>query len=372
MKTIVSIVSEQTVPNYLFIKEFFQEDDKLIFIATEKTKNRIEWITNVLQYNSEDAIIFTLPHNGEQRTDWNQLLIALPSMITTEFYINLTGGTKYMTLCVYQIFQQYNSRFFYIPLPKNEIIEFNKDVTIPIKHRLTVEEYLQIYGLKVKSTGNTTHTSDLSTQILKAWVTLEEDDFKMIDALRSYRSRKNSSYEYIKKPTSKNCTAIPNIETIMEKLPIQQEKENCLSKKEIQYITGGWLEEYMYYFIRKNLEPTDLKISLTIEHAHSTDSNELDVVFTLGNKLYIVECKTSLWGNSQHAAMREIVYKAAALKDSLGNLGANSYIAALVNDIDGELDSAAKCMRINLLDNSFFYDTETHNNTIKRLIDLAH
>ena len=49
-RVIVNIISEQTIPNYLFIKEIFQPGDSLLFIASQKFSERIGWIVQSLGF----------------------------------------------------------------------------------------------------------------------------------------------------------------------------------------------------------------------------------------------------------------------------------------------------------------------------------
>ena len=61
-KTIVSIISEQTSPNYIFIKEKYQDGDKLLFISSLRFESKIDVIKSVVNYNCPvQQIIF----NGE-------------------------------------------------------------------------------------------------------------------------------------------------------------------------------------------------------------------------------------------------------------------------------------------------------------------
>ena len=64
-RIIVSIVSEQTVPNYLFIKELFQIGDELLFVSSSKYADRIDWILQTLNYKNcrDERIVF--PERGE-------------------------------------------------------------------------------------------------------------------------------------------------------------------------------------------------------------------------------------------------------------------------------------------------------------------
>lgn len=54
-----------------------------------------------------------------------------------------------------------------------------------------------------------------------------------------------------------------------------------LSKSENQYLTGGWFEEYTYHIIKKSVNPNDIILGPKTQ----STNNDLDVVFTLGNKL---------------------------------------------------------------------------------------
>ena len=83
--------------------------------------------------------------------------------------------------------------------------------------------------------------------------------------------------------------------------------------------------------------------------------NELDVVFTLGNKLFIIECKT---GIARQKDLNDIVYKATALKDGiLGKLGANSYIFSLKKE-EPNFSKIARNMNIKYCSEEYFHSEE--------------
>lgn len=80
-----------------------------------------------------------------------------------------------------------------------------------------------------------------------------------------------------------------------------------------QYLSGGWLEEYVYLSLKPYLKSNIIKdlrigLELSVSHAIKKTTNarereqlyqELDVVFTDGRRLYIVECKAGSL-NSDH------------------------------------------------------------------------
>ena len=141
MRTIVSIISEQTIPNYLFIKEMFHPGDQLMFISSKKMSNRIEWIENTLDWNLLDPQHIILKKDGDEE-DWASMTSQIEKALSKEgeYIVNLTGGTKYMALAVQSVFSRYASRFFYIPYPQNRILSTNDKTESPIAYRASTDE----------------------------------------------------------------------------------------------------------------------------------------------------------------------------------------------------------------------------------------
>src|SRR5690554_6317356 len=114
-KTIVCIVSEQTTPNYIFIKQMFQIGDELLFISSNQMKSKISSITKTLAWNNVkvNSIIFKNENDEEK---WNEMYDQIKKELSTEvkYVVNLTGGTKYMSLVIQRIFEEFNSEFYYI------------------------------------------------------------------------------------------------------------------------------------------------------------------------------------------------------------------------------------------------------------------
>ena len=108
-RTIVSIISEQIIPNYLFIKEKFQPGDKLIFISSKKFETRHERIVNTLAWNLLEVKNIVLPNEGDEE-NWTSMnnVICTELSDKEEYIVNLTGGTKYMALAIERLFSRYN------------------------------------------------------------------------------------------------------------------------------------------------------------------------------------------------------------------------------------------------------------------------
>ena len=59
-KTIVCIVSDDPIVNYLFIKEEFRSGDEVLLIASQYTKKKMKQLKNVLDVPSEAVRFLTL------------------------------------------------------------------------------------------------------------------------------------------------------------------------------------------------------------------------------------------------------------------------------------------------------------------------
>ena len=106
-----------------------------------------------------------------------------------------------------------------------------------------------------------------------------------------------------------------------------------MNKHDIQYLLGGWFEEYIYYIIRNNsFSCENVMTSVEIENKHSTNvPNEIDVMLVKGTVPVIIECKTAMTTGILH----NTIYKQAALRKNFG-LQVTSIIVTLSSDLQQE------------------------------------
>ncbi len=348
-KTIVSIISEQTIPNYLFIKEVFLPGDTLMFISSRKMSNRIQWIKNTLCWNNVNSVDLILEREGdEENAEKMSAQIGRHLSKNEQYCVNLTGGTKFMALVMQNLFEKFNSQFYYIPYPKNQIISVSGFTISEITQRVGVEEYLSLYGENMQPAKKPTkpfqYTHKVLTLFLEKW---KNEDFAVVDKLRKYRDDKKGCYiqSVEQKNNDEKKTRIENLKLFLDKIEFPY-KDDHLERSDIQYLTGGWFEEYVFHYIQEYVHPNDIRLGVNIKKTN----NDLDVVFTLGNKLFVIECKT---GVEREMMLKEIVYKASALKSELLGLSAKSYIFAL-SEGNERWETAALNMGIKYCGRSYF------------------
>ena len=63
------------------------------------------------------------------------------------YIVNLTGGTKIMSLMVYDFFREFNCTFYYIPIGKNIYCNIEDGQMESLRYRISLKEYFTLYGL---------------------------------------------------------------------------------------------------------------------------------------------------------------------------------------------------------------------------------
>ena len=104
--------------------------------------------------------------------------------------------------------------------------------------------------------------------------------------------------------------------------------EGIISKKEIEYLTGGWFEEYVYYTLKDANIVQDTDILCGVSKKNGQSDNEFDIVILKENQLHIIECKTYICNNDKSSLPLDTIYKLDSIQKELG-LFAKPYIITL-------------------------------------------
>lgn len=363
MKTIVNIVSDENpIPAYLFIKEMYEPGDKLMFISAKNTEDDLVFLSEMMRVPN-DCIKEILLRNEMDEFKYEQICRTIVKRLQKgeTYYVNLAGGSRYMALAVQQVFEKFGAEFFYVQPEKNIIIKSkfddnindNDDLHIPIKYRINLSEYIKLHEMQsdLNNNGHSPIRSEFEAQNLFDLFSqklLSNRDYRILDILRTdYRNLNYAKLAEIEHPRRLRADAIPDIRKFLDFLSFVPESRDELNKSELNYLTGGWWEEFVYYKIKETVKPDDIAIGPVIRTKGVKRQNELDVVFIKDNQLYVIECKT---GVHTESLFNEIVYKACALKEALLGITCKYYICSMKKDEDGSLKRIAKNMDITFWD----------------------
>jgi len=320
MKILINLISEQQIPNILFIKENLNSD-RYIFITTEimQSQKQIDKITNTL--NIPEQKIEEIKVNQEDYFDIIEKLKSIKYDGTTEILVNITGGNKIMALAVYEFARiTPKTSIYYLPFDKNEFLKIHPDKEKKeIKTKLTLKEYLFSYTYQEK--GNEPYI--FNNKPLCGFETAK----KMLEKYINYQFDGKIT-ERLRQKRRNGIDIDDEIRIFLDNLDFEPKDKKKLNKYEVRYLTGGWLEELLYYQIKEILKIDDKYISLSVTSKNTKEQspNDFDVMCCYNNKLYIFECKTSLnEGDKKLGIFTDTIYKIAALIKDKG-LSAKSFL----------------------------------------------
>ena len=381
-KTIVNIIDKNNpLPAYLFTKEYYEDGDALIFISTEEEADCIDRLAKQLEV-SDSLVKRIIIKRYQDNLLYERICRTIKNQLNQEkqYYLNLAGGNRYMTLSVQHVFEEFNTLFFYTQTRENQIVKTifdhsiydDDDEVFPIKHRMTLKEYFGLFGLQsdvdqprkqVKDTAFSQHLFTTFSQNL-----MGRGDYEVMSTLREkYRNWNFLRISEAENPVKNHMIAIPNLSKFLTYIGFKPERDNSLQSYEMEYLTGGWFEEYVYALIKGVLQPDDIAMGVHISNGVIKHNNELDVCFMKANKLFVIECKT---GVTSESLFNEIVYKVCALKEVLLGSG-NSYIFSLKKDHKGNWKKTAKYMGITFCDWLNLTNPELLKNVLKSMDKIA-
>ncbi len=366
-KILVNIVSDQTFPNIIFIKILENEQDNFDqywFVTTEyiETKNRSNWIIATCEIPS-GKVKKILVRKDDLNNIKSELEKKVNDIPNAEYIVNITGGTKIMSLGTYLIFNSLTEEIYYTP-EGTSFININNE-TIKPSYSLSISEYLLGYGINFqaqKVTRSLDECKDFYTYFIS-----DDSDPKTISTLRQKKYRKKGLiFNAIDGKLSENLKKLINCSGF------KQETSEKLNKKEVQFLTGGWFEDYVYHKIKDtlNLEESSILSGIHIKKSDSTNENEIDIMVIKNNKLIVIECKTSMVSKEKEGKItnlfNETVYKSSALRQNFGLL-VSSYIFTLEDLSDPNLKERARILGVKIVDKNILMSESAFKDEIEKM-----
>ena len=356
-KYLVSIIGNQTLPNILPIKEFSSQIQNHIFISTSKVQTELSWIKKLC--NIQESQCINLPSVDENDiSDIIGKLGEISEQFNSDdlFFVNLTGGTKIMSLGAFQFFSQntFNTEMFYINIGSNVLRQVYPLVSHevrdkPLHYRLNVEEFLLCYGASVQN-KHEIFTTVMDKAYTQQFYDNEWSKNLIISKLRCENyPNKGLIFSNVSSQFRNEVKDFLNL--INFKLKISDR----LIPKEIKYLIGGWWEEYCFHYVKDKLNIQEPFVAIGLQNTKT--NNELDLCFVVNNVLYVFECKTTVFNKDE---FEDYVYKLAAIKDNKNGFGitVKAYLVTNLfkmtnNEIDATFKKRAEAFNIKLIDKSF-------------------
>lgn len=267
MTTIISLVSDQPMPNVLFLKQM-PEADRYVFLTTQRMEEEGK-SDNIIQVCGidPDKVDYIFAHH-EDVTNILQEWQHLEDRPGEHYHINLTGGTKMMALGT---FSHFTTNFpaervsvYYVQLGGDLIRQmYPVDAQQPMQVSISVQDYLDAHGVKLLSAADWLPWEQLARKVFRH-VSKQQKD--------------------------------PHIENkLLESRANPAGLTQSLSPEERSFYSGKWLEVWLAGQVRDLLGVPASEIiwdaQVNKSGAAINMANEYDILFVYNNRLYLGECK---------------------------------------------------------------------------------
>lgn len=362
---LVSLISDQAIPNLEMIKE--KSVDAYLFILTEQMKEKLGWLKEAAGLNNS-AIIEELIVNPFSFEDIEKKLSDIVSD-DHHYLVNLTGGTKIMSLAVSDFFKNIDCELFYVPGRNNSyfrLLPGIKKPVFPFTTSITLEEYVIAYGFTIKKKGQLLTTPEKTENIFYYFLNLFNPEID-IEPLKLIHGRRGKNMN--------NIDDTSGIPTFLNRLSYIPKVPNRLNSQETRYLTGDWFEDYIYNLVKEfyTLNDEEIGVGWELQKGEHNTPNEFDILFIKDKKLNIIECKTSVLlsePTEKKNIITETIYKVDSLKNKFGLLAKTNIITLTdLNELDHSIKKSierAEENRIGLFSKKDFQDETFPENIFKK------
>ncbi|MBN1236756.1 MAG: DUF1887 family protein [Methanotrichaceae archaeon] len=354
MKIMVCLISGQHVPNLLSIQSV--KPDWLVLVVTFGMKGKDSQLIQALavgglDYSSKKEII-ELAKGEEQSGDaiYKKLNNLHDTYQKDEWIVNLTGGTKPMSIGAYEFSKDKRLKTLYIAEGnQRQAVDLLGGPYTPLQYDVTTAEFLAGYGFDILNASSLTKTEEralLSTK-LAAHLALHNEDSDLRGLLNRLQYIKEAQIKLDENEWKKKGLILSEEDDVFLKNDALRDRiasqfglstigtkfVGRLERAATEFLTGKWLEVFVWSlllpFVGKGI--WDLHLGVLAGKSGPGENNDLDVTFMRNQSLCIVECKTG--GQEHDPEANDVLYKIEAIKSGPKALRVDTYLATTSDNV---------------------------------------
>lgn len=344
MKILLCLLSGQHVPNLLSVHHF--APDQLVLIETPGMRRQAaaESFLRALELGGQDyrqrSVVQPLESEDCLESVGRALREAFGRFPTGDWIVNLSGGTKPMSIAAYEFFKALQARLVYINAPRpNQLLGLDGRPSEVCDYRPSLVEFLAGYGFEQRKPPAAVAEAesrarawwDCARQIAATCpeqTLLSLGDLQAPDAKQTWDKARQKGLEL----QPEHLADLPaDVSTAIESnfgLSRQQGRlSGKLDKYAAEFLTGGWLEVFLWGLLDRHqtaLEIWDVHLGMQFGKVGNETDSELDIAFLHRHNLAIVECKS---GGQEHDPGADVLHKLEAVVRQFRALRVTSYLA---------------------------------------------
>lgn len=353
MKILLCLLSEQSMPNLLSVHAY--KPDHLVLLETKqmKTKGVVDNLIKALAYGGLD---YGKRHDAIEVKDGFSMQetlaatrMAYGKFPAGEWLVNVTGGTKPMSLATYEFFKVLGGYVFYVNPQEPRVMRalggVGEDVTSD--HQVTCREFARTYGKELVPGHFDSDKADLFFELARA-VARDPEALGVAGLDPKLRGRIRDGKAHgadLPEPVAKTSGLVKAFDSHFKRLakagypfdkagPLGIGGDGRLTGKVDKghgdFLTGGWLELFVYGMLKRpaarELGISDPRIGMRLD---TSKGNELDVMFMQNLALCVVECKSGM----EHDKGFDALYKLETVVNQFKALRRKTWFATTGREI---------------------------------------
>lgn len=353
MKILLCLLSGQHVPNLLSVHHY--RPDRLVLIETEQMRK------NGVAGNFRDALkiggldfasdqccsVHALESEDDLEVIRRCLMNAHERYPGGEWIVNLSGGTKPMSIATYEFFKDGGNRLVYVNFQNPSVMlgmEGRTEETCD--YRPTIREFLAGYGFQsAKSRVKMKEGEDRARSFFKCarrlGATCSErllhfGDVNDPAVKKNWDKARNSGLDLVFGQLDPPDGELRGL--LAETFNLREEPRGLLGRLDeyaVEFLTGGWLETLFWGTLDRHstaLGIWDVRLGIHPRKVGSQVDCEFDVAFMHGYRLSVIECKS---GAQEHDLKTEALHKLEAVVGQFRALGIRSCLATTSPNVLG-------------------------------------
>lgn len=364
----VCLVSAQAAPNLLPILDSAFKPKKAIFLVSKTMKQRAEYLAKTFEKLNVKVKLKNISDEFNFGLMEDEIFKLVEEYENESIALNVTGGTKLMSIAAENAFSALGKPIFYIDTDSNHILFISKNEeqkwlpNLEMKAKNKIDIYLSAYGSTVLSTQNPIERKKYLPAIepfIKNY-----DNYTQVIPLLNLHATLSQSNGY-KSEYTKDNKKTGKLDELLLGLDYQgllnyDGQTIDFKNREIKtFLNGGWLEDYTYFQLKEIANIEDIACGADVanpkfklgKNEYSSENkgnkNEFDIVFMAKNKLHIIECKTQLMDKNGGIKADDILYKLETLKDYGGLMTKKCLVSYF--DVPEQVKNRANFLNIEII-----------------------
>lgn len=330
MKIHVCLVSQQAAANLLPALDPALKPEKVVLVVTAKMQRQAEHLTAVFKENAIQVELLQLSDEHDFVQVENELIELAARLEGDAVTLNITGGTKLMSIAAQSVAQASGWRMFYVDADTDRALWLGDQKNAPhaLQEQLKLRHYLRSYGFELKNKPNRSQANPAQrrlTESLVLQVGSLESSISVLNALaQDAENRRSLSVQLNEwQRDSRSLEVLLRYFEDAQVLAVRDDRIQFASDAARDFVKGGWLELHAIEAIHQVTGPLALRdkaMGLEVVEVASQTRSELDIAFMARNRLFVIECKTARIDRQQGQGDRAAPPKA---NDTLFKLAEN-------------------------------------------------